>query len=229
MPLGALVPELEREGLVTRTFRRLDPHRQLAVLEAIFADAGERGPAGVNIKEVARRAQVSVGALYTYFGNRDGMLAFAVEVANRSMAAVLGAYGPELAALPVREALAAYVQGGIDWCHATPGLAAFFARGAYQGDPLVVDAVVRPAADAMRGAVSAILHAGAARGEVRGNVDLDATARLVHALVVALSDTQVLPHLNTYLQVLDDGFAPERMLEATLDLVLAGIAPDGRQ
>ena len=45
--------QLEQEGLVTRTFRRLDPQRQQAILNAILDEAAERGPAALNIKLVA--------------------------------------------------------------------------------------------------------------------------------------------------------------------------------
>ena len=47
--------ELEQQGLVTRTFRRLDPERQQAILLAILDEAAEKGPSAANIKEVAER------------------------------------------------------------------------------------------------------------------------------------------------------------------------------
>ena len=76
--------QLEQDGLVTRTFRRLDPERQQVILNAILEEAVARGPAAINIKEVARRAEVSIGSLYQYFENRAGLLAFAVELSKRS-------------------------------------------------------------------------------------------------------------------------------------------------
>lgn len=209
--------------MVTRTFRRLDEDRQTAVLAAILDEATAKGPAAVNIKEVARRAGVSVGALYGYFGSRDGMLSFATEVCVRSMTEMLDHYGPALAAMPVREALMAYVTGGIEWGRSVPGLAAFFARGAYQGDPDVLERLVHPIADALRETIGLILKAAADRGEVRSDLDLDAVTRIVHALTIAVTDAQLLPYLNSYLQVLDDTIAPPRALETAIDVVLAGI------
>lgn len=223
MSIQALIPELEHTGLVTRTFRRLDPGRQRAILDAILEEAAEKGPASVSIKEIARRADVSVGALYTYFGNRDGLLAFAVEVCVRSMTQLFDAYGPELAAMPVREALTAYVAGGLEWSRTMVGLVAFFARGAYQGDPSVVDDVVRPVAEAMRATVNLILSAAVARGEIRPDIDLEATTRVIHALTVIVADAQLLPYLNVYLQVVADDVAPERALAAVIDLIISGI------
>src|SRR3989304_4680797 len=66
------ISQLEQEGKVTRTFRRLDPDRQEAVFNAILEEAAEKGPASLNVKEIARRAGGSVGSLYQYFPNRDG-------------------------------------------------------------------------------------------------------------------------------------------------------------
>lgn len=106
--------QLEDEGLVTRTFRRLDPERQEAILMAILDEAVERGPTSLNIKHVAQRAGVSVGSLYTYFPNREGMLAFAVELCVRFVTDAFNEYRPYLTESPLREALAAYLTGGID-------------------------------------------------------------------------------------------------------------------
>jgi hypothetical protein len=74
---------MERRGLVTRTFRRLDPERQFAVIQAILDEAIARGPAGLNVRQVAGRAGLAVGSLYTYFPKREGLLAFAVELVRR--------------------------------------------------------------------------------------------------------------------------------------------------
>ena len=223
LSIQALLPELEQAGLITRTFRRLDPDRQRAILDAILEEAAERGPTSVSIKGIARRAGVSVGALYTYFGSRDGLLAFAVQVCVRSMTQLVEAAGPELAAMPVRQALTAYVTGGLEWSRTTAALVAYFARGAYQGDPAVVDEVVRPVAEAMRATIGSILAAARARGELRPGLDLEATSRVVHALTVVVCDAQLLPYLNVYVQVVGDDVAPQRALAAAVDLIMSGI------
>ncbi len=45
-----VIVEMEQKGLVTRTFRRLDPDRQQAIITAILDEAGETGPQDLNIK-----------------------------------------------------------------------------------------------------------------------------------------------------------------------------------
>ena len=55
--IQSYIPKLEQEGFVTRTFRRLDPERQQAILTGILDEAVERGPTAINIKQVAERAK----------------------------------------------------------------------------------------------------------------------------------------------------------------------------
>ncbi len=221
--------QLEQEGLVSRTFRRLDPERQQAVLLAILDEAAAKGPAAINIKEVAGRAGVSVGSLYTYFPNREGMLAFAVELCVRFVTDAFREYQPFLAALPLREALAAYLSGGIEWSRMYTGLLKLFARAAYHGDPELAETLVQPIATQLREMVHDMLAAAAQRGEIRGDVDLEATTRLVHALTIAVGDSELLPYLNTYFQVTGGEVSAERSLETLLDLVLHGIGLDGTE
>ncbi len=215
--------QLEQEGLVTRTFRRLDPERQQAVINAILDEAVEKGPTSLNIKQVAERAGVSVGSLYTYFRDREGLLTFTVELCMRFVADSFNSFRPYLVALPLREALAAYLAGGVEWSKTQVGLVQFLVRAAYQGDPTLADRVVRPIGTVMREMVHDILTQAAARGEIREDVDLEATARVVNALMIAVGDSQLLPYLNIYFQVNDEDVSPERILEALVALVLNGI------
>jgi AcrR family transcriptional regulator len=96
------IQQLESEGRVTRTFRRLDSSRQQAVINAILEEAAEKGPASLNIKEIARRADIAVGSLYQYFPNRDGLLDFAIELCTRYMKDMFDLSVPYLKAMPLK-------------------------------------------------------------------------------------------------------------------------------
>lgn len=218
--------KLEQEGIVTSTFRRLDPDRQEAVFNAILEEAIEKGPASLNIKEIARRAGVSIGSLYQYFPNRDGLLDFAVELCTRSTVAMFQEYKPMLAAMPLKEALNAYLMGGLEWGQTATGLVRFFGRAAYQGDPDLAERVVRPVATVMRETMEEILKQAQARGEIRSNVDIEAMARVINGLAIVIGDSQLLPYLNNYFQVTDKKMRLERLSNALLDLVQYGIAAE---
>lgn len=217
---------LEQEGLVTRTFRRLDPEQQEVILNAILDETIEKGPTSLNIKQVAWRAGVSVGSLYNYFGSRDGLLAFAVELCARLASDTLDRFRPYLLALPLREALAMYLTGGVEWSRTQMGLIRFFARAAYQGDLELGDRVVRPIATTLLGLVRDMLAQAADRGEIRADVDLEAATRIVHVLMSVMGNSQLLPYLNDYYQVYGESISPERTEDALLELVLRGIGTE---
>lgn len=219
----SFILQLEQDGKVTRTFRRLDPARQQAVVMAIFDEAIARGPNALNIKQVAGRAGVAVGSLYDYFGSRDGLMDFAVALCVRFTSDLFDSVRPLLAALPIREGLRMFLAGGLEWGHVQTGLLIFFARAAYHPDSGLSEQVVRPIATILRTIVHDMLTQAIARGEVRPDIDLEATTRLLYALTITYGDSQMLPYLNVYWQITADEITPERSLEALIDLVMDGI------
>jgi TetR/AcrR family transcriptional regulator len=229
MQMHKHILELEREGFVTRTFRRLDPERQRTILKAILEEAIEKGPTSIRIKQVAKRAGVSIGSLYQYFNNRDGLFMFAVELCARSMNDTFSVYGPILAAMPLREGLAAYLTGGIDLSSTQVEFVQFFLKAAYQGDPELAESLVKPVGTTLRKMVKEMLVAAADRGELRTGVDIETTARIVHALMIAIGDSHLLSYLNNYFQVINDGTSYESVLQNLLDLIMLGIGVEGNE
>ena len=217
--------ELEKQGLVTRTFRRLDPARQGAVIQAILDEAAEKNPTSLNIKQIAERARVAVGSLYQYFGNRDNLLAFAVELCVYQLTDLFALSHPYLVEMPLREALSAYLSYGIEWSQTQQGFIQFFGRAAYQGDPDLTAKVVEPVATAMRETVEEMLRGAVQRGEVRQDLDLEATARVINAMLISVGDSQLLPYLNQYFQITDETVSIERIIASMVHLIMNGITP----
>jgi AcrR family transcriptional regulator len=227
--LQGLVLRLEQAGRVTRTFRRLDPDRQMAVVEALLKDAAEHGPEALSVKRVAAAAGVAVGSLYQYFPHRGGMVEFAAEAAAGFLTASLTGYQEAIAGLPLREGLLIYLSAGIEWTEERSGLLRFFARVAYGGGAAAFgETLVRPVGEAMRGLLSALLRGAGERGELRPGLDVAEAARLVHAITAVVADTVLLPHLNDYLLLYDDTHEPAWVHERTVDFIVAAIgAPSG--
>src|SRR5512136_2448575 len=216
--ITARILEFEQEGLVTRTFRRLDPLRQQAVLAAILDEALDKGPAAINIKRVAERAEVAIGSLYQYFGSREGLLDFAIELCVSYTTNMFEMYQPMLLEMPLAEGLTTYLNTGVEWSQTQLGMVQFLARAAYHGDPELADRVVKPIGAAMRSIVHDMLAKGIERGEVRADIDLEATARVVNAAMIAIGDSQLLSYLNNYFQVTDRKVSAQRVTDAMVTL-----------
>ncbi len=221
--LTASIQQLEQEGKVSRTFRRLDPERQWAILEAAFSEAAEKSPAHMNIKNVAARAGVSIGSLYQYFKDRDQLLGFAIEICVRTMKDLFRQTKAYFDGMPLREALTAYLSFGVEWSRTQGGFVKFFGRAAYSGDASLTESLVTPIADMMRELMEGIFAAAAERGEIRADVDGAAAARAVNALVIAVGDSSLMPHLNGYFQVTGASMPYTRIADAVVDLIMRGI------
>lgn len=216
----------EQSGLITRTFRRLDAERQQAVILALLEEAGQGGPLAINIKQVAQRSGVAVGSMYQYFGDREHLIQFALTLVVRETVAAFSSYTEMLAQLPLREAITAYLGGGIEWTQAQLGMARTFAKAAYQGDEQLAESVVKPIAEVLTGMMRAILQAAQARGEIRRDLNLEVVTRLLNTHIIAIGDAQLFPHLNHYYQLYNDHISPEIVLESLFDLLENGLKPD---
>jgi AcrR family transcriptional regulator len=237
-----LLEELHAKGLLTSTFLRLDEARRGAVLEAIFAESARRGPELVAIKEVAAAAGVPVGSLYQYFRDRRNLIRCAVVLNARKMTTDLEAWAPALAAMPFREALAAYLLSGLEWSREESiSLRAFVAAvygSATRGSPFgsagaeggieedegwLRRELVKPVAAAIQSMLRAVVQAASERGELRAGIDVEATARLVNALLIALGDASLMPGLEEYYRLFDETRPPEAMMVAAIELVWSGV------
>ena len=223
-PLPSHILQLESLGVVTRTFRRLDPAIQRRVVGGILDESKARGPTGVTLRGVSARAKVSVGSLYSYFGSRERLIRFAVELCARYLADVMAMAAPYLRGMPLRDALRMYLSTGLEMMDDLVPMMVFFGRAAYAGDPALQEPVVRPVAESTLQALRSIIEAARARREIRAGVDLAATVRVVNTLVLAAADSQFLPHLNTYFQTTGGEVDRARMVEALLELVMNGIS-----
>jgi TetR/AcrR family transcriptional regulator len=207
---------LQKRGIVTSTFIRLSPLRREAVVASILEEAAIKGPTQINIKEVARRAKVSIGSLYQYFNQRHGLLDFAIEIITRQMIAVFDYARPYLKEMSLRKGIQSYLQGGHEMEIEFQEYIKFFTRAAYQNDPDVTERIVKPVARVMMGITREMLEAARLRGEIRPDIDFEATARLINTLIIAVYDAHFLPTLNTYYQLTDEDVSPERILDNLL-------------
>lgn len=215
---------LEKEGLVTRTFRRLDPARQLEILDAILYEAAENGPAKISISAVAHRCAAAVGSMYQYFPDRQSMIDFAEDLSIHYLTDMILEYRPYMLQMPTIDALMTYLTSGVEMSRTQQGFLLFFGRAAYQGDPQLSERVIEPIASAMFDTVNLILQQAKVRGEIREDLDIEAAAHIINAMLIAVGDSILFPYLNKYLRVYDSNTSHSQILQALPDLIHKAIA-----
>lgn len=167
----------EDGGRPLRADARRNEVRLIDAARAVFARSGVDAP----MRDIAREAGVGVGTIYRRFPQRADLIAavFRREVDTCAEAAAACARD-----LPPAEALEAWMQRYVDFILAKRGLASSLHSGgaAYAPLPAYFDAHLEPA-------LSSLLSAAAAAGEIRANVPARELLRAAASLCVPSGDT----------------------------------------
>jgi hypothetical protein len=132
--------------------------------------------------------------------------------------------------MPALDALRSYLMEGVKYFQGQDAYLRYFARAAYSGDPDLAKRVVDPVSREMLDTVRVILARGIQTGELRADLDCEATVRVLHILLTASGDSMLFPHLNRYFHATDETVSAERLVNAMLAMVDAGIGvPRARQ
>ncbi|MBI9049254.1 MAG: TetR/AcrR family transcriptional regulator [Anaerolineaceae bacterium] len=221
--LPTIIANFEQQGLVTRTFRRLDLSRQLLVIDAILEESAQRGPAEMNIKHIAARAEVSIGSLYQYFNNKEGLLNFTIALTVQQTVSAFNEFLPYLDQLSFKEAYSIYLSTGLEWGQQEQQFVRMFAKAAYQNDPQLQERVVKPIAASMLNIMRMMVKNGQEKAEIRQELDPDLLARLLHGISIILADPILLPYLNDYFQIIDEDREHNEPLNLVMEILQRGI------
>jgi AcrR family transcriptional regulator len=166
----------------------------LAVATRAFASA-ETKP---SMTAIAREAGVGVGTLYRHFPTRESL----VDAVYQDQAARLSAGARELLEhLPPAEAMRRWMDLFADWLATKRGMLALLAL-----DPREMSHA--PSRSEMLAAITTILNAGAAAGDIRRDIDPeDIAASLVGIFTVAGNPAQRV-QASRLLDLLMDGLRP---------------------
>ena len=227
--LPTIISNFEQQGLVTRTFRRLDLSRQMAIIDAILEESSINSPAEMNIKKVAARAEVSIGSLYQYFNNKEGLLNFAIALTVQQTISTFNEFLPYLDQLSFQEAYNIYLSYGLEWGEQEQQFVRFFAKAAYENDVQLHEQVVKPIAGCMLDIIRKMVELGQENGEIRADLETDMLSRLLHAISIMLGDPVLLPYLNHYFQVVNENNAPDTPMNLVMDILHSGIFTNREQ
>jgi|GEM_PF-510126 len=224
--LHALVLEMEAEGKVTRTFRRLEPQQQADLVDVVLREAARSGPRGVTVRAVARELGISAATLYTYFDDREAMLEFASRVAERIslMAAEDTEDFDPAGTTTLEEGLHEHMAIDLDYETTHRSIVTYFSQAGYRGEVQTGKGVPQSIAAGMQARIRRRLELAEERGELRDDIDKEMASRLVNATLLVLADARILGNLNDYLQVYPaDGPGTDETVAAAIDIITRGL------
>ena len=160
---------------------KISADREAAVRERIIRAAievfAEKGYHRATIADVVRRSGLSVGAIYTYFANKDALFLSSCDLVNDQAMEELGLRLAPLTTTEarLRAAIDYYVET-VDAFDGGPGQAPLVAAWAEADDPGVRAMLVRRR-ERLVGAASLLLQEGISRGDLPATLDVDGFAR----------------------------------------------------
>ena len=222
--LHILVLEMEAQGKVARTFRRLDPAQQAEVVDVVLEALSRQGPRGVTMRAVAGKLGISAASLYAYFEDREAMVAFATTAAVRiSLLAASEKPDPE-AWTSLGEGLRRHLATDLEFVATHWSIVKYVAQAGYRGELSLSQSVVAPVTSGMQSRVRRLLDEAVEHEELRTDVDPNAVSRVVNAMMLVLADARFVDHLNDHLQLFpDDGSGVQETIDAAIDIIARGI------
>lgn len=160
--------------------------RRSAILDAAIGVIARSGVRGLRVEEVAAEAHVAVSLLYYYFGNRNGLVRATLDHANERAATSIGDDG---GSEPTgREAVERTLLGEFDDdAHVRETSVVWGevqASAVFEAD---LREQVRAASGAWTELVASAIRSGQDDGSIRADVDAEACAERLTALVDGLS------------------------------------------
>lgn len=182
--------------------RRESERRRRAILEAARRAFGQHGFAGATVGAIAREAGVSNGLLYQFFRNKEHLFEVVVDELIRDW--IRAMLPREEAPASACEALERMFRRSVAFCRTNPLLPALLTRDQLLQLSRFSDVGSRRT-EAHREHVAALLERGVAGGELRADLDVEATADVICQLQVDYSTRayQRDPHFPASPRVVD--------------------------
>jgi AcrR family transcriptional regulator len=222
--LVSLILEAEKDGTVTRTFRRLDPEQHVAIIDAVLQETIEAGRSGATMRGISSRLGISAASLYSYFPDREAMIRFATGAASRVIVSTVWDDWAHPESRSLAQGLASYVADDVDFSEEHWSMIELLAQSGYGGEEYGTGDALRGVAAGMRSHLLGLLAEASERGELREGLDRDAAGAVIYALLTVLADARFYEHLNSYLQLFtSDGPAADDIVAAAVDMIVNGV------
>lgn len=155
--------------------REASEERRQRVLEAARRCFGEQGFAGATVSEIARRADVSNGFLYTFFRSKEHLFEVVLEEIIRDW---VRAMVPRGVREPAGDTLEGMLRRSVEFCRSHPLLPALL-RGDRALQLSRIQTAGRDRVQPHRDLVASILRRGIESGEFSGDIDVPAVADVI--------------------------------------------------
>ena len=159
----------------------LGERRRADLLDATLSIIAERGLEGLRTRDIAARAGVNISTLHYYFGTKEALLAAVVQYVSTKFAAPV----PRKRGRKGKESVRDHIESAWRTFEATPHLPSVMQELAVRAQrDDATRAAFREVFARWNGVVEDVLRRGLDTGELRGDVDVPAAARVLTSFIM---------------------------------------------
>ncbi|MBN2227555.1 MAG: TetR/AcrR family transcriptional regulator [candidate division Zixibacteria bacterium] len=184
-----LIVELEKDGVVTATFRKLPPTKKTAVYRAALSAFASASSDRTALDGIAHTAGVSKGSLFQYFTHKDNLLAFVTELFFDEYQQFWESYLAREQAVRVHDRMLDYVRTLEEYWTANPVEAEFCLNMLFENGGELSAGFRAHLVDLHRGHVTDIVARGINTGEIRRDLSRQALVDVLLAVLLSLNHT----------------------------------------
>lgn len=201
----------------TATFEKASADRRDALLSAAIELFAAKGFSATSVNEIARKAGISIGGLYSYFPTKDDLFLTVIERGRALLEEALGDIDPEA---PFFDSFTRLIQRARDYAVANPELNRIYLDATTQG--------LRHLSSRLSGRLETItaelyrraLASAIARGEVREGIDPGAAAFCLDNILVlfqfSFASDYFRDRLHIFLGIEEEATVDEERLIASI-------------
>ena len=158
--------------------------RRAATVEAVVALAATQNPSDITTTAIAQQMQLTQGALFRHFANKDAILLAVMEWVSEQLLARIDS-AAEAAATP-RAALQAVFMAHVGFVAAHPGVPRIIFSELQRAGETLPKRVVQQLVGSYGARLQRLISQGQAQGELRADLDVQAAATLFIGTVQGL-------------------------------------------
>jgi len=179
-----------------RTFSNLSQTKQRRIIREAVAEFGEKGFGKASINAMVRRLGIAKGSMFQYFGDKKGLFMFVFADAMETVKDYLRTVRDQTAGEDIYTRLEATLIAGLLFSQKHPRVFRLYIRTLFEDDIPFRDEILMSLRSYSLKYLHSLLQTARQRGELRPDLDLDAAAFVLDAVMDRFLQAGSVKHLD---------------------------------
>ena len=171
------------ESTETEMFLQLDTEKQQRIMETAIDEFADKGYNRASMNTVVKKAGISKGALFKYFGSKSGLFAFIYRITLNHVKDYLRTVRDKSQDEIFFQRLEKIMAAGVDFVHRYPGLSRIYYHIIFTGDAPYKNEIIEELHRESIKFIESLIEDGIRRGDILPNLDPKTTAFVLECVL----------------------------------------------